>query len=154
MEERGERYSQDRVRNYIYQNFKSDLLRGIGFVKTLGTSIKYQEEKFVELTSIQMGIIDAIEENKRIIIHGAAGTGKTLVAKQMAMRLYDQGDSVLFLCFNRLLANKIRESINLREVDPEEFQVTTFHSIARQIILSMTQIGGTITIIMEMNSGH
>ena len=123
-----------RLRDYVYNNFKADLLREIGFVKTLGTSIKYQEEKFVELTSTQLGLIDAIEENKRIIIHGAAGTGKTIVAKHLALKLFEKGESVLFLCFNRLLANKIREGINLRKVDKEVFQVATFHSIAKDII--------------------
>jgi len=125
---------QQNIRDYIYANFKTDLLRDIGFVKTLGTSIKYQEETFVELTSKQLGLIDAIEENKRIIIHGAAGTGKTIVAKHLALKLFEKEESVLFLCFNRLLSNKIRESINLRNVDQEEFQVSTFHSIARDII--------------------
>jgi DNA replication protein DnaC len=122
------------LREYVYSNFKSDLLRGIGMVRTLGTTIKYQEEKYVQLTSSQLKLINAIEENRRIIIHGAAGTGKTIVAKQIALNLYEQGESVLFLCFNRLLANKIRESLNIRKVDKKLFQVTTYHSIARDII--------------------
>lgn len=122
------------LRDYAYKNFKTDLLRGIGMVRTLGTTIKYQEEKFVQLTSSQLNLINAIEENKKIIIHGAAGTGKTIVAKQMALNLFDQGYSVLFLCFNRLLANKIRDSLNLRKVEKQLFQVTTYHSIAREII--------------------
>jgi superfamily I DNA/RNA helicase len=123
-----------RIRDYVYGNFKTDLLRDIGFVKTLGTSIRYQEEKFVDLTTTQLGLIDAITENRKIIIHGAAGTGKTIVAKHMAMKLFDADESVLFLCFNRLLANKIREGLNIRKVEKERFQVTTFHSIARDII--------------------
>lgn len=123
-----------RVRDYVYGNFKSDLLRGIGMVKTLGTTIKYQEEKFVQLTASQLSLINAIDENRRIIIHGAAGTGKTIVAKQMALKLFEQGSSVLLLCYNRLLANKIRESINIRKVDEELFQITTYHSLARNII--------------------
>jgi len=128
------------IRDYVYRNFKTDLLRGLGMVKTLGTTIKYQEEKFIQLTTSQLSLINAIEENKKIIIHGAAGTGKTIVAKQMALNLYDQGKSVLFLCFNRLLANKIRESLNIRRVDKELFQVTTYHSIARDIISSFDEV--------------
>ena len=123
-----------RIRDYVYENFKTDLLRDIGFVKTLGTSIKYQKEKFVDLTNTQLSLIEAVEENRKIIIHGAAGTGKTIVAKHMAMRLFEEGESVLFLCFNRLLANIIRDSLNLRRTDKERFQVTTFHSLARDII--------------------
>ena len=123
-----------RLREYVYQNFKADLLRGIGMVRTLGTTIKYQEEKFVQLTVSQLNLINAIKENKRIIIHGSAGTGKTIVAKQMALNLFDQGLSVLFLCYNRLLSNKIRESLNIRKVDKSQFQVSTYHSLARDII--------------------
>lgn len=134
IEQQGVSQRDGRVRDYVYSNFKTDLLRDIGFVKTLGVSIKYQEEQFVDLTSIQLGLVEAISENRKIIIHGAAGTGKTIVAKHMALRLFDEGESVLFLCFNRLLANKIRESINIRKVEKEKFQVTTFHSIARDII--------------------
>ena len=40
----------DGARHWQYSQLKQNLLRGLGFVQLLGTKIKYQEKRFVELT--------------------------------------------------------------------------------------------------------
>lgn len=58
---------------------------------------------FLKLTNEQTGLLDYISEQKNATIQGAAGTGKTLIAKEAARRFGLEGRKVLFLCFNKFL---------------------------------------------------
>jgi superfamily I DNA and RNA helicase len=49
--------------------------------------------------------------NPRSIVSGAAGTGKSVLALDRARHLASQGRRVLYLCFNRLLAAHVRQSL-------------------------------------------
>ena len=53
------------------------------------------------------------------------------MAKTIAQDFINEGMEVLFLCFNRTLANKIRYEFDKRE---ECITVSTFHSLARSVI--------------------
>ncbi|SOC81566.1 UvrD-like helicase C-terminal domain-containing protein [Salinimicrobium sediminis] len=119
------------IRKWEYEKFKSRLLRGIGFVQILSTRIKYDEQRFVELTNYQLDLFKRASSNKNIITKGPAGSGKTIVAKTLAQDFISDGKSVLFLCFNRTLANKIRYEFDR---DVEGLEVMTFHSFAKNII--------------------
>ncbi|WP_282018186.1 NERD domain-containing protein [Salegentibacter mishustinae] len=119
------------IRKWQYEKFKSKLLRGIGFVQILSTRIKYDEQRFVELTKYQLNLFKRASSNKNIITKGPAGSGKTIVAKTLAQDFINDGKTVLFLCFNRTLANKIRYEF---ERNVESLEVMTFHSFARNII--------------------
>ena len=119
------------ARRWQYEKFKSQLLRSLGFVQMLSTKIKYDAQRFTELTAHQMDLFNRIATNKDIITSGPAGSGKTIVAKTLAQDFVNDGKRVLFMCFNRTLANKVRY-----EFDREEslIEVTTFHSLSRRII--------------------
>jgi hypothetical protein len=123
--------SRNGIRKWQYEQFKSLLLRGIGFVQILSTRIKYDEQRFVELTDYQLGLFKRATSNKNIITKGPAGSGKTIVAKTLANDFLADGKTVLFLCFNRTLANKIRYEFDRNQ---EGLEVKTFHSFARNII--------------------
>ena len=56
----------------------------------------------------QFAALDAMEENPRVIFHGPAGTGKTLLAIEAARRSNSSDKKTLLLCFNRLLGNWLR----------------------------------------------
>lgn len=61
------------------------------------------DHAFLKLTNEQTGLLDYISEQKNATIQGAAGTGKTLIAKEAARRFGLEGRKVLFLCFNKFL---------------------------------------------------
>ena len=61
-----------------------------------------------QLTEEQYVILDYLKRHRRAAISGSAGSGKTLVALEKAIRLYRDGFSVLFLCHNPYLANSLR----------------------------------------------
>ena len=58
-----------------------------------------------QYTADQFGALDAMRNNKKVIFEGPAGTGKTLLAVESARRSVSKGNKVLFVCFNRLLAD-------------------------------------------------
>ena len=119
------------VRRWMYEKFKTKLLRDIGFVQVLSTRVKYNEQRFVELTTTQVEVFNRLKANKNIITTGPAGSGKTIIAKTLAQDFIDNQKKVLFLCFNRTLANKIRYDFDRNE---NLVEVATFHSFARKII--------------------
>jgi ATP:corrinoid adenosyltransferase len=57
--------------------------------------LRYTEEQFTAL--------DTMEENPRVLFTGPAGTGKTVLALEVARRAATSGKNVLLVCFNRLL---------------------------------------------------
>lgn len=56
------------------------------------------------LTEEQQRILEETELDSRKIFFGAAGTGKTLLAKEKAKRLACEGKKVFLTCYNRYLA--------------------------------------------------
>ena len=119
------------VKQWMYETFKNKLLRGIGFVQVLSTKIKYDSERFVKLTDRQLEIFNRVSSIDNLIAFGPAGSGKTIIAKTVAQDFLNNNQTVLFLCFNRTLANKTRYEFDKYE---ERINVATFHSLARSII--------------------
>ena len=66
---------------------------------------KRADEKviFHTLLNEQKKILDFLVDQPVAVINGAAGTGKTWVALEKARRHADDGEEVLFLCYNRQL---------------------------------------------------
>ena len=62
------------------------------------------EDSILKLTEEQYDVLEALEDNERLLIKGLAGTGKTFIAVEAARRAARAGNRVLLLCFNRLLA--------------------------------------------------
>jgi hypothetical protein len=60
------------------------------------------------LTHDQFRVIRQLRWLRRVRISGCAGSGKTLVAAEKAIRLAEAGISTLFLCHNPLLADHVR----------------------------------------------
>jgi hypothetical protein len=119
------------IKRWQYEKFKKLLLRDIGFVQILSTKIFRDERQFVKLTKQQLNIFTRVAENKNVITNGPAGSGKTIIAKTLAQDLANEGLKVLFLCFNRTLANKIRYEFDREE---KNIEVKTFHSLSRNMI--------------------
>ena len=67
------------------------------------------DRQFIRLSNEQNGLLDYIGEQNFAAIQGAAGTGKTVVAKEAARRFADEGRQVLFLCFNSFLYEHLRD---------------------------------------------
>jgi hypothetical protein len=77
----------------------------------LGAKIRLEEETRIQLDLEQLQRLDEIEENDRIFLRGSAGSGKTLLAREAALRQAGQGKKVLFLCFTEALGKWLSETI-------------------------------------------
>ena len=67
------------------------------------------ELRFIEMLESQKRVLDFMGDQRSAVINGVAGSGKTLIALEHARRLAEQGDSVLFLCFNSLLKTHLEQ---------------------------------------------
>ena len=66
----------------------------------------------MRLTGEQYDRLDELEDNPRCLFEGAAGTGKTLLALEYARRANTTRARVLFVCFNRLLGDWLKQQTN------------------------------------------
>lgn len=81
-----------------------------GIVRSIRSRAIANETLFHMMTREQNRLLDYLDEQQTAAIHGAAGTGKTVMAIEKAKRL-EGNDPVLLLCFNRFLMERIREEL-------------------------------------------
>lgn len=75
----------------------------------LSSEANDQDYVFKKLTDEQCRLLDYLEEQEEAAIQGGGGTGKTVLAIEKARRLSSE-DKVLFLCFNRMLLDYLKET--------------------------------------------
>ena len=69
--------------------------------KILRTDLETLRPQLLRLTDDQMLVLDLINKNDRCVIDGAAGTGKTVLALELArQRCEEKGETVALLCSN------------------------------------------------------
>lgn len=90
-------------------------------------------ERMNQLLREQYLILDFLEEQESAVINGAAGTGKTMVAVEKARRHSINGDKVLFLCYNRMLCDRLIEEHKNNESKAyrKQFENVDFMTISR-----------------------
>jgi AAA domain len=90
------------------------LARALGFTVEIRTPLKLEfdeeDRKIVELTRDQAWILSFIAHRQRAVVTGPAGSGKTLLAIQIARRLAEAGHPTLLTCFNKGLAEYLRST--------------------------------------------
>lgn len=97
-------------------------LWGRSWVKAarLGQQLALREEELVPLDERQRAVLELLDDNDRLLVTGGPGTGKTLLAMEIARRLRRDGKRVLVLCFTRALASALAaagiEATTVREL--------------------------------------
>lgn len=71
-------------------------------------NVQRLERVISDATEAQAGIASSFLDNQRLVLKGAAGTGKTYVAIRLARYFAETGLRVGFLCFNNLLGTWLR----------------------------------------------
>lgn len=102
-----------------------DYLRGdFERVRTVKARLEEYEKQVKSYTSEQYSVLDHINLNDRCIIEGSAGTGKTMIAIESAVRSAQQGKKVFLTCFNRLVGEWMRKQIDEYK---EDITVASLH---------------------------
>lgn len=108
-----------------------ELFRGdFGFIPSMHLELQHAEAKMIKLTDEQYDTLDIADDNPRVIIQGGAGTGKSLLAVEMCRRYAARNYSVLYLCYNRNMAQYAKRSIG----ENDKITVSTFHAILMKMI--------------------
>lgn len=65
---------------------------------------------FKKMLSEQVLLLNYLEEQNHAVINGLGGTGKTVMAIEKARRHANNGESVLFLCYNKKLMDYLKKN--------------------------------------------
>ncbi|HNX01348.1 MAG TPA: NERD domain-containing protein [Candidatus Cloacimonadota bacterium] len=91
----------------------------------IGNILADDDTRIETLTHQQFHILTAIQDIPRAAISGGAGTGKTVLAMEEAIRRADAGMRVLLTCYNKPLAVELQDKLhNWRGIT-----VATFHEL-------------------------
>lgn len=74
--------------------------------------MKVDNQKYVfkKMLTEQVALLNYLEEQNTAIINGLAGTGKTVMAIEKSKKHADQGEPVLFLCYNSYLKEYLQQT--------------------------------------------
>lgn len=104
----------------------SELLRGdFEKIRTSKEEIDDFNKAVKNYTQEQFRVLDHIQDNERCLIQGSAGTGKTMIAMESAIRSCINGKRVLLTCYNKIIGDWMRES--LKEYN-DKITVVNLHS--------------------------
>ena len=116
----------EKVQDFFYQTF--DL------VPDIHTHIGSQEKQFVRQGGTLGDILVNLEmEPFRLKISGVAGSGKSLFARKFLDREVSANRKVLLICYNRPLADRIKESVG------DAGKVSTFYGFCDEFLRSLGQ---------------
>lgn len=89
------------------------------FVLSMRRVDEYADEEadMVRLTHGQVDVLRALEQNRRIVVRGCAGSGKTMLAVHRAHDLAEAGARVASVCFNQRLASDLAARFRHDNVD-------------------------------------
>jgi hypothetical protein len=100
------------------KDFAYVIRRDFDITVTMHRKIELEEERIIELTEQQQMCIDGLSDNPRCLIHGLAGTGKTLLAIKNAKESSFEGKRVALFCYNLLLGEYMKRHFQDYSIKP------------------------------------
>jgi hypothetical protein len=80
-------------------------------IRSISERINEFNARVNSYTEEQYRILDSISENSRSLIQGSAGTGKTMIAMESAVRAASEGKKVFLTCYNRLIGEWMKKQL-------------------------------------------
>lgn len=112
------------------------LLPRFQIMRPLSPQIDAGREKLLELTDNQALAFLGLFTNPQLLVEGVAGSGKTLLAVERALAFARQGIRCLLVCYNKELAQWIREQLAAdsdRAEAAKLVDVYHFHALAAEL---------------------
>ena len=85
------------------------LMPNFRIVESVASTALEAKRSFILMNRQQASILYFLQEQPTAVIHGPAGTGKTMLAIEKAKILASKGENVLYLCFNEFLLSYLQE---------------------------------------------
>ena len=101
-----------------------------GAVPSMKLLIDTTYEEMLKLTEEQCEVLNSIDENKRVLVFGAAGTGKSILAVAKLKQNISKRKKTAYICFNRNMASYVEQNV---KSNAEAF-IGTYHSLLKQYI--------------------
>lgn len=107
-------------------NTLCDFLRGdFERIRTVKERLTEFDKQVKTYTGEQFRILDSIQLNERSVTQGSAGTGKTMIAIESAVRAAAEGKTVFLTCYNRLISEWMQKQV---EEWKDKITVSSLHS--------------------------
>lgn len=109
------------------------LLPKLRVVRCVGPDLERAEAQLIQLTELQQRTLAGLFANRRVLVEGVAGSGKTLLALERAVTLAEEGARVQLLCYNRQLAEWLGDRLAQEprlDAAAGEVRVGHFHGLA------------------------
>lgn len=92
-----------------FKNIIKLLMPSFKIVESVASRAFESKRSYIQMTRQQASILNFLQEQPTAVIHGPAGTGKTMLAIEKANMLASKGETVLYLCFNEFLVSYLKE---------------------------------------------
>jgi hypothetical protein len=100
-------------------------------VEALSSRLARDEERLIQLTEQQAEALEGLYCNRRVLVEGVAGSGKTILGLRRALAFAEEGTRTLFLCFNRRLAEHLGQV-----AQHENLTIRHFHGLCRDVCVT------------------
>lgn len=105
------------------------LLPSFNLIARVSQAADENDRHYFRFTKEQFKILEFIEDEPRVGIAGGAGSGKTLIASELAKSLSKNGDKTLLLVYNSALRIELKKYLEQTDVS-----VHNWHSLAMEHI--------------------
>ncbi|MBQ18625.1 MAG: hypothetical protein CMJ65_16040 [Planctomycetaceae bacterium] len=136
----------ERMERALFDRAVERLLPEFQVVRTLTARFTEQQQTLNRLTVGQVAVMESMRRNHRLLVEGCAGSGKTVLALEKAVRLEAAGSRVLLVCYNILLAEWLRREARERGAEIDVFH---FHGLCEHVV---KKVGGEFRVPRENES--
>ena len=117
----------------IHNKILSFLRSEFTITTSLSSRLDDFNTQFFQLERDQVHLLDQFEDNKRVLVEGCAGSGKTVLALEKSQRSFIVKKKVLLLCHNIPLAQQLRKKAKEIKIN---IDVYNFHELCEHVVNS------------------
>jgi hypothetical protein len=114
----------ERDTNILLRTFAPE----VNLLVPLGVNLGRIRTRIFAMTDSQLRAYKALRQQKRLLIEGCAGSGKTLIAASLAREHLSAGKRVLFTCYNKRLAHVVENDFE----GTSGIDVVNFHELVKK----------------------
>jgi hypothetical protein len=107
---------------------------------TFGARLELESQAIVRLSDEQVEVLRSVVSAPRLLVRGGAGSGKTLLALELARAAALEGRQVLLTCFNIALARWIGEVVADWGPLADRVRAATFHDLCHEAAAAIGDI--------------